>query len=243
MSSVKLLTPESVSETVEESINLGRMGQPHLFSNEELSKMGIINPMLEDQSVVNAYRDLRTSIITKIGKGPYSIMVSSVTKGGGASFTAMNLATSFIFDQHKTALLIDCNFKNPTLANSLQVDYQYGLKHYLTGEVDDVKKVIHPTGIPRLRLVPAGLIESDLVEFFTSQKMYMFLHEVKNRYPDRVIILDAPPVLESADSKILAELCDAALLVVKYKGVMPGAIKKTVSAIDKSKVVGIVLNN
>src|SRR5690606_42023848 len=39
----------------------------------------------------------------------FVVLVSSVSKHGGSSFFAFNLAAAFALDQHKTALYVDCN--------------------------------------------------------------------------------------------------------------------------------------
>ena len=212
------------------------------FSREEFVKHGLIHPGMDEQNIVNSFRQLRTTLLSKMEKFNSCILVSSVHSGGGASYISMNLATSFTFDHQKTALLIDCNLKNPTLADRLGVEYKYGLQEYLTEEIEDISCIVYPTGVPRLRLVPCGKNSSDIVEFFTGEKINHFLDEVRNRYPDRIIILDTPPILDTADSKILAEYCDHVLLVIPYKGVMSSTVNKTLSSIEKSKVIGMVLN-
>lgn len=219
------------------------MEEEKVLTQEQMLGMGIIHPAMEEQSAVNAFRNLRTALLARMEKYNSCLLVSSLVSGGGASFTATNLAAAFTFDHQKTAMLVDCNFKRASLARKLKVDYKYGLKDFITGHVDDIRDIVYPTGIPRLRLIPSGSSESELIEFFTGEKMYQFLNEVRSRYENRIIILDSPPVLESADAKILAELSDYILLVVPYKGVSPSLLNKTLNSIDRSKVVGMIMNN
>jgi protein-tyrosine kinase len=213
------------------------------LTKQELAEIGIIHPSMEDNAGVGAFRNLRTALLSKMGQYNSCLIVTSITSGGGSSFTAANLAASFTFDHQKTAMLVDCNFKNPSLAEKFKVNYTYGLKDYIAGAVDDVRDIVYPTGIPRLRLIPSGKGDDSLVEFFTGEKMYSFLNEIRSRYSNRIIVLDSQPILESADTKILAELSDYVLLVVPYKGVTTALINKTLSSIDQRKVVGMVLNN
>lgn len=213
------------------------------LTKQELSEIGIIHPSMDDQTVLNSFRNLRTSLLSKMGQYNSCLIVTSIASGGGASFIASNLAASFTFDHQKTAMLIDCNFKKPALAEKFKVEFTYGLKDYIAGTVNDVRDIVYQTGIPRLRLIPGGKGESSLVEFFTGEKMYSFLNEVRSRYSNRIIILDVPPIMESADTKILAELSDYILLVVPYKGVTAPAVNKTLASIDQKKIVGMVLNN
>jgi Mrp family chromosome partitioning ATPase len=217
--------------------------QEKILSKEELQHNGLIHPAMDDLDVVNAFRNLRTSLLTKMEQYNSTLMVTAITPDGGASFVATNLAAAFTFDHQKTAMLIDCNFKNPSLADKFNLEFKYGLKDFITGKVDDISQIVYSTGIQRLRLIPSGNEESDVVEFFTGERMYSFLSEVRSRYSNRIIIIDAPPILESADTKILAELADYILVVVPYKGITTNVINRTLNTIDKSKIVGMILNN
>jgi Mrp family chromosome partitioning ATPase len=216
--------------------------QEKILSKEELQQSGLIHPSMEDVDVVNAFRNLRTSLLNKMEQYNSTLMVTAVTPDGGASFVATNLAAAFTFDHQKTAMLIDCNFQDSSLAEKFDLEFKYGLKDFITGKVDDISQIVYSTGIQRLRLIPSGNQESDLVEFFTGERMYSFLSEVRSRYSNRIIIIDAPPILESADTKILAELADYVLLVVPYKGVTTNLINRTLNSIDRTKIVGMILN-
>ena len=218
------------------------MEQEKILSKDELQRSGLIHPSMEDLDVVNAFRNLRTSLLNKMEQYNSTLMVTSIIPEGGASFVATNLAAAFTFDHQKTAMLIDCNFKDTSLAEKFNLDFKYGLKDFITGKVNDISEIVYSTGIQRLRLIPSGNQESDVVEFFTGERMYSFLSEVRSRYSNRIIIIDAPPILESADTKILAELADYILLVVPYKGVTTNLINRTLNSIDKTKIVGMILN-
>lgn len=214
------------------------------FTKEEFLKRRIIHPGMKDIEVMNAFRELRTSILPKLQNFNSILQVSAVNAGGGASFNALNLAVSCTFDQHRNALLVDCNFHNPSLAETLNVESDLGLFDFLTNQVDEISNIVYPTSIPRLSLVPSGNIDSEEhIEFFTGENMRLFLEDVKNRYEDRIIIIDAPPLLESADAKILAEVVDYALVIIPYKGATSSAVNKMIKSIGKDKIVGMVINN
>ena len=73
--------------------------------------------------------------------------------------------------------------------------------------------------------------------------MRAFLDVVKRRYPDRHIFLDAPAVNESADTRILASLCDRAILVAPYGKVVKSQIDAAVDAVGEEKLAGVIINN
>ena len=233
-----------LSDTRKSIVPIAERKPEHKFSKEDFAQRRIIHPGMKNIEVLSAFRELRTTILPKMDGFNSVLQISSVKGGGGASFSAINLAVSCTFEQHKHALLVDCNFVRPSLAKTLNVKSTVGLYDFLTDRVASVDDIVYPTGIPRLSLVPSGEIKSeDYIEFFTGENMRIFLEHVKNRHDDRIIIIDAPPVLESADAKILAEVADYVLLVLPYKGAGTSKVNKIIKAVGKDKVIGVVLNN
>lgn len=225
-------------------VPIGERKPAHNFTKEDFAENRIIHPGMTDSEVLSAFRELRTTIIPRLDSFNSVLQISSVQGGGGASFNAINLAVSCTFEQHRHALLVDCNFVRPSLAKTLNVEPTVGLYDFLTDRAASVSDIVYPTGIPRLSLVPSGEIKSeDHIEFFTGENMRIFLEDVRNRYDDRIIIIDAPPVLESADAKILAEVTDYVLLVLPYKGAGASKVNKIIKAVGKEKVIGVVINN
>jgi Mrp family chromosome partitioning ATPase len=222
---------------------IARMNQPERISEQDLARNKIIYPEMEDGRVLNAFRELRTKIIQKSIGGSGLIMVTGVGAGAGASFVARNLAAAFAFDASKTALLLDCNLKNPQFAAIGGDGSNLGLTDYLESDDVPVEKIIHPAGIDRFRLIPSGAQCEVPAEYFTSLKMSKLLTQLKQRYPDRYIVLDTPPITESADTSIVAELCDHVLLVVPHGKVTAGQVEAAGKAVGLNKLVGVVFNN
>ena len=73
--------------------------------------------------------------------------------------------------------------------------------------------------------------------------MELFLRTVKERYPDRFIILDSPPIALYAESQILVSLCDLAIMVVGYGQASSAQIQAGIGAIGTDKLAGLVFNN
>lgn len=228
---------KSVPATPKAGISLGK---------EELARRRIIHPGMKNAEVMNAFRSLRHSLAAKMKRANSVILVSAVNKGGGASFTAINLATAFTFEHGRHALLVECNLGNPSLARTLGVEASVGLYDYLVENENDIGKLIYPTSIPRLSLVPCGgegIRDENLVEFFTSQRMIQFLYEVRNRYEDRTVVLDAAPVLESTDTKVLAGISDLVVVALPYKGATPNRVNKTIEEFGRDNISGFVMVN
>ena len=231
-----------VEQRASSSEAIARMQEKAPLSKQALSHNRVIYPELGENGTVRAFREIRTKIIQKSQGRNCVIMVTSVTGGGGSSFVSLNLGAAFAFDAGKTALLLDCNLKNPTLHRLFPPGSFQGLTDYMENSEIDVADVIHPVGIERLRIIPAGGKREIPAEYFTSLKMKRLLDSIKQRYRERYILIDAPPMTESADTQILAELCDFAVLVVPYGRVTDAQIDVGIKALGQ-KLIGVVFND
>lgn len=240
------LAGESVGHGIAASASddrISRMREPRLLSIDDLEAKRIIHPAHTNRRAVERFRDLRTRLL-QISKGQnFTLVVSSVVNNGGASFTAINLAATFAFDSSKTALLVDCNLRYPSLHHAFDMIPELGVTDFLDDPVMDVGSIIYPTGIKRMRFVPAGKRREATAEYFTSYRMKQFLESVHNRYPDRFIILDTPSINESPDAGILAELADYTLIVVPHGKVSEGKVLEACARVPREKLLGVVVNN
>lgn len=225
------------------SAAIALMREPTPKRPQELAERGIIFPEMGENPTVKAFREVRTKILQATQGRNCVLMVTSVAINSGTTFTALNLSSAFAFDEGKTALLFDCNLRNPRLHELFKDEMVTGLTDYLENPTIDVANIIHPVGIERLRVIPAGGRREIPAEYFTSVRMKELLDAVRTRYPERFIILDSPPMTESADTQILADLCDYVILVVPYGAVTQAQIDDCVKALDRKKLLGIVFNN
>jgi len=198
---------------------------------------------MEETRTVRAFRELRTKIIQKTQGRNCVIMVTSVVSGGGSTFVATNLGAAFSFDAGKTALLMDCNLNNPSLHRLFGDRNFRGLTEYMDNSGMDIAEIIHQVGIERLRVIPCGERREIAAEYFSSLKLKQLLVSITERYRERYIIIDAPPMSESADTQILAELCDYVLLVVPYGRVTDSQVNACAKAFSDKKLLGIIFNN
>jgi Mrp family chromosome partitioning ATPase len=73
--------------------------------------------------------------------------------------------------------------------------------------------------------------------------MAALAHELKNRYHDRIIIYDMPPVLAQDDSLAFLPNVEATLLVVRDGVTRTDDLKTCLEQLSNSNIVGTVLNN
>jgi protein-tyrosine kinase len=203
----------------------------------------LIHPRMADKRLLNQCRNVRTRLLQRSAGGNAITLVTAVGDNASAATMAINLAISFALDSTKTALLIDCNIHDPVLDQILDVEVGLGLSDCLMDDSVGMEEILYQTGIARLRLIPAGSHLESGAEFFTSTRMKLFLHAVKLRYPDRFIVLHAPPVDISADSRILADLCDMTVLVAGYGAVSESRLMDAANIVGRERLAGVVLSD
>lgn len=219
------------------------MELPCLWTQDELYEKKVIFTGMRQRELLNAFREVRIRLLERSKSDNMVVLVSSVSTHGGSSFVGFNLAATFALDQHKTALYVDCNPYSSAAEKYVADGVEEGLTQYLTDYTVPLKNIIYPSGIERLRVIPSGGSSESAAEFFNSKRMEVFVAEIKSRYPDRFIVLDAPSVQQSTEARILAKYCDHALLVVPYGSAVIDEVLAAVDAVGKDRFAGLVFNN
>ncbi len=205
----------------------------------ESTLLAVSNPL---SPVAEEYRKVKEMLVKHCKKEKFSnlIMVTSAAPAEGKTMTSINLAASLSQEYDHTVLLIDADLRRPTCHRYLGYENKKGLADCLLDGLD-VGEALIKTGIGKLALLPAGRMVDNPAELFSSNSMKLLLKDIKNRYPDRFIIVDTPPVLPFAETRSLAGIVDAAVLVVREGVSSLEDLRHAVDALSR-KVVGIVYN-
>jgi len=216
---------------------------------ERLDKNGHISISGDRKQINEEYREIKRKLLanafgslSKTLKNPNIIMVSSSRPSEGKTFTATNLAMSIASEQDKTVLLVDADVLKPNVLNTLGLERRKGLMEYLTGDVEDISDVLYPTNIEKLKIIPAGKSHHLSTEMLASQKMHDTVDEFANRYPDRIVIFDTPPLIGINESAILANFAGQAVVVVEEGRAKINDIKMSVERLNPDMAIGFVVN-
>lgn len=239
---------QSLIQRTEAARSIALVSEPNALPTSKLEELRLIhrndvdrNDPVREQA--NAFRELRTRLLALGGEQNFVTLVVPISEGCGGSFVARNLAAAFAFDEAKTALLIDCDARDPAQHKALAVDVgNGGLMEYLDDPTLDISEILYPTGVPRLRLMPSGRRRETTSEVFTSFRMRTLVDSLRSHYPDRYLILDGPSVQGSPDARILSDLADFVVLVAGYGRIAKAHIDKAVGNFDPNKLAGIVFN-
>ena len=187
------------------------------------------------------YRTIRTNLeFTSIGQKLQMITVTSASNGEGKSTTAANLAVVYA-QLGKRVLLIDCDLRKPTAQLTFNLSSQSGLSTILVGR-SSLDRAIQQTGVERLSLLTAGPIPPNPTELVASEQMVVLLEEVRRQYD--IVILDAPPMMQVADARLLAKVADGTILVIGCENSDRQLVVKAKEQLERTgtHMLGLVLN-
>ncbi len=195
------------------------------------------------ESVAASYRMLRTQVLQRLdAHGWRSLAVFSPGANDGKTTTAINLAVSLASDHLHTVLLVDFDFKRPSLAECLGLSPDFGADDALTGRAPLEDCLYHPDGFDRLVVLPARGTLTNSSEILAGSRSRQLVAELRARYPDRVTIFDLPPVLSADDALSFAPLVECGLVVAAEGRTRRNDLVRTVELLNKTPLVGTVLN-
>lgn len=189
------------------------------------------------------YRKLKSSVVAELRRHDLgnTLMITSSGPGEGKSVTAINLAITLAQELDNTVLLIDADLRRPALDQYFHLGQRPGLTDCLVDGVD-MSSVLIKTNIGKLTLLPSGRSVPNPNELLASQKMRTLFGEIKNRYNDRYIIIDAPPVLPVAETRTLASLVDGVIFVVAEGGIPERGVRDSLELLRDTRLLGFVFS-
>ena len=170
------------------------------------------------------------------------ILVTSSVMGEGKTTTSVNLALSIAQERDHTVLLVDCDVVKKGVSRMLGVSGMPGLIDVLEDDYFTVGDALLRTDIPELSVLAAGKRHEYVTELLASQRMSNLVEEMSSRYDDRVIIFDAPPLLPTPQTQVLASLVGQIVFVIEAGQTPQSAVEEALDMIRGDKPIGLVLN-
>jgi Mrp family chromosome partitioning ATPase len=98
------------------------------------------------------------------------------------------------------------------------------------------------TNVDTLSILPAGTSTPRATELLASSTMSNLVNEIANRYPDRIVIFDSPPLLLTSESHVLASHMGQIVLVVEAQTTTQHAVKEALSQLNGLNNVNLIYN-
>lgn len=238
---VSLLSPRSGSADISASVKYTHTRTVNMAKNVLLERRIISG--LEQNEFTNAYKMLRTQVFQRLRENGWnSLAVTSPGLNEGKTLTAINLAISLAMEVNYTVLLVDADLRHPSVHSYFGIEAECGLSDYLTADKPLSELLIHPEEIPGFVILPGGKPLANSAEMLNSPKMVRLVEELKTRYSSRIILFDLPPLLGAADTLAFSPYVDAALLVIEDGKTQAEDVKRAISLLQGTSVIGTVLN-
>jgi polysaccharide biosynthesis transport protein len=168
--------------------------------------------------IMESFRGTLASILRNhaIGKPQKMILITSPGPAEGKTTVVHNLGIA-LAETGRKVLLVDGDFRRPHLHRKFSLPNEWGLIDLLC---DDRPLDEYPpemlgvfTGLPGLTVLPNRVSSNNISKALYSARLREILEFVGSRYD--MVLVDAPPILSVADTRIMAPLTDALILVLR----------------------------
>jgi protein-tyrosine kinase len=228
----------------------GRSSRSIQLDPERLRKAGLLAPGIELSELAAEFRAIKRPLVANLGaeidaasEGRNLIVVTSALAGEGKTFCSINLALSMAAEVDRTVLLVDADVLKPSIADVLGFDAPRGLLDLLASPATtELSDVLLRTNIPKFTILPAGVPRGNSAELLAGARMKALFDDLSSRYSDRIVIVDAPPLLPTSEARTLASRAGQVLMVVDAGHATQNVIGEAFALIEGCDQVMSVLN-
>ena len=202
-----------------------------------------IGPAIQtNPAAVEAFRSLRTSILLSANPVPKMILITSALPGEGKTTITVNLGVTLASLGSKV-LILDCDMRRPACHRSTGVENKPGFVQCLTGHVELAEAVLAVPGVANLSVIPCGPIPPNPAEVLSSPLAGELLRRLRTEF--EYVLVDSPPLLSVADSRILSTLTDAVVLVARAYETPYNVVRRARSLLygAGARILGVALND
>ena len=196
-----------------------------------------LNPL---SRLSESVRTLRISIqMAEIEKSPKVVQVTSALPGEGKTTTSLMLATSFSGSGLKT-LLIDADLRNPSVTRYFGMQKDVGLADVLQDRIDP-QTPIRFAETHGMWVLPAGVSSQRSGDLLTFDRVRKLIAQYRSTFD--CIVLDTPPTGHVVDARILSNVADKIIFVVKWRATDRDLVRENIKLMpEQGKIAGVVFN-
>ena len=227
--------------------NKGSVTEPASYLS--LEPLQVKNPFLvtvnEPHGIVaEEYNKLKTTILRLANSesGKNTFLVTSAVPSEGKTLTAANLALSMARSTDYSVVLVDADFRRPSIHELFGIEQGPGLAQCLREDLSFDEALVK-TDQGKLAILPAGQQMDDPSELFSSMRMKRFIKTVKERNPNCYVIFDSPPVLPFADARLMGSLVDFTIFVARENYSKLKQIEEGLGSLPDAHVLGVIYND
>ncbi len=205
--------------------------------NKDINRSIMINNTMIGDGYLESFRALRNSIINA-AEDSKVIMITSAAPGEGKTSVSSNLAISLAM-MNKRVIIVDADIRNPNVNFRLWQETEKKMP-----ETDDIE-LITPYAVNdkvSLDVLNFNSRKYSLWQIFDIDRMRKLIGRLREEY--EYVIIDTSPLGITSEPSLVAEVSDAAILVVKQDMVRTTRIISVLDILQSAnvKILGCVLN-
>ncbi|MDA8349080.1 MAG: PhoH family protein [Pseudomonadota bacterium] len=171
--------------------------------------------------------------------------------GTGKTFLAVALAVSMLrHNKVRRLVLVRPAVEAGEKLGFLPGDIQAKVNPYLRPLLDalhdgnlDIETLIHPTDLPTLSFLPAGLAShAEATELLASSRMARLATALGENDRERIVVFDSPPLLQTTESAALARVVGQVVVVVRAESTPQPVLFDALKILEGHPGVSLVLN-
>jgi capsular exopolysaccharide synthesis family protein len=242
---------ELTDTTVRSPRDIAKVGQltllgliPHESDDPEAAAAGRLPLAILDapnSHIAEQFRQMRTRLqYAHSLDTTRSLLITSPSPDDGKTTVAANLAASLALNGRRI-LLVDANFRRPTLHGVFNVPNEVGFGDVLPN-LDRMADAVRDTEVPNLSVLVAGTKPANATELLESQYFSDFVERALEEFDH--VIFDSGPLLMVADAIAMAPRVDGVVTVVRARGNSRGLLQRLRDELRRVKAehLGVVLN-
>lgn len=170
------------------------------------------------------------------------VMITSARPGEGKTFSALNIAASIAQFGSRPTLLVDADAKHNSLTHQLGLAGIAGLLDLGAGRALRLEDLIVPTRLDNLSVLPIGGRDGTRAELAARVPVATIIERVGRRFPQSVIILDAPPCLSTSDPSALSLIAGHIVMVVEAERTRRAEVDAAIDMVQSCPNITLLLN-
>ncbi|HVO22998.1 MAG TPA: AAA family ATPase [Candidatus Margulisiibacteriota bacterium] len=236
-------------KVVESAAPLTPSGRVISIDQDALRAAGLLAPKHQEREIATQYRQIKRPLLgAAMGRGQEPvpggriIMIASALAGEGKTFTAINLAFSMAMEKDLHVVLVDGDVAKPQISRMFGVGVEPGLLDAVIDPNVEFERLILPTDVANLFLLPAGTRSDRATELLASERMVEAVNSLLQRDERRVFVFDSSPLLLSTEARALAEIAGQIVVVVRAEYTEYHVLMDAVHRLPEGCSPSLVLN-
>jgi capsular exopolysaccharide synthesis family protein len=198
--------------------------------------------------MADSFRTTLTSILfsSQAEQRPRVLVVTSANPGEGKTTVITNLAIA-LAEVSQRVLLIDGDMRKPRIHDIFELPNDAGfadlLRNNQAARDGTAASYIRQTPVPGLSVLTSGRCQVAATNLLYSRHLPELMERFASEFD--MILIDAPPMLQIPDGRVLGRMADAVIMVVRANKTTRGAAQAVRQRLaeDGTPLLGTILND